>query len=36
MKKQLLASVLMAFCFLLPSAAQQKIKVGGTEREYKI
>jgi len=26
----------MAFCFLLPSAAQQKIKVGGTEREYKI
>ena len=36
MKKQLLTSALMAFCFLLPSAAQQKIKVGGTEREYKI
>ena len=26
----------MAACFLLPSAAQQKIKVGGTQREYKI
>ena len=36
MKKQLLTTALMAFCFLLPSAAQQKIKVGGTEREYKI
>ena len=36
MKKQLLTTALMAICFLLPSAAQEKIKVGGTEREYKI
>ena len=36
MKKQLLMTVLMAICFLLPTSAQQKIKVGGTEREYKI
>ena len=26
----------MAVCFLLPSSAQEKLKVGGTEREYKI
>ena len=26
----------MAACFLLPSSAQEKLKVGGTEREYKI
>ena len=26
----------MAACFMLPSSAQEKLKVGGTEREYKI
>ena len=26
----------MAACFLLPSSAQEELKVGGTEREYKI
>ena len=28
--------MLMAACFVLPISAQEKLKVGGTEREYKI
>ena len=35
MKKQVLMTVLMAICLLLPSSAQDKLKVGGTERAYK-
>ena len=34
--KKLLFIMSMAACFLLPSSAQEKLKVGGTEREYKI
>ena len=34
--KKLLFIMSMAVCFLLPSSAQEKLKVGGTEREYKI
>ena len=34
--KKLLSIMSMAACFLLPSSAQEKLKVGGTEREYKI
>jgi len=28
--------MVMAACFILPAAAQEKLKVGGTEREYKV
>ena len=35
MKKRLFMMLLMAIC-LLPSSAQEKLKVGGTERAYKI
>ena len=35
MKRQIITMLLMAIC-LLPSSAQEKLKVGGTEREYKI
>ena len=34
--KNLLLVMSMAACFMLPSSAQEKLKVGGTEREYKI
>ena len=34
--KKLLFIMSMAACFLLPSSAQEELKVGGTEREYKI
>ena len=34
--KKLLLIMSMAACFMLPSSAQEKLKVGGTEREYKI
>ena len=34
--KKLLLIMSMAACFMLPSPAQEKLKVGGTEREYKI
>ena len=34
--KKLLLIMSMAACFLLASSAQEKLKVGGTEREYKI
>lgn len=36
MKKQLLMTVLMAICFLQPASAQETIKVGGTQRAYRI
>jgi poly(3-hydroxybutyrate) depolymerase len=36
MKKQLFMTVLTAMILLLPSSAQEKLKVGGTTREYKI
>lgn len=36
MKKQLLMVVLMATSLLLPSSAQETLKVGGTQRAYKI
>ena len=36
MKKQLLMTVLMAICLLQPASAQETIKVGGTQRAYKI
>ena len=36
MKKQLLMTVLMAICLLRPATAQETIKVGGTQRAYKI
>ena len=34
--KKLLLIMSMAACLMLPSSAQEKLKVGGTEREYKI
>ncbi len=34
--KKLLSIMSMVACLMLPSSAQEKLKVGGTEREYKI
>ena len=34
--KKLLLIMSMVACLMLPSSAQEKLKVGGTEREYKI